>query len=247
VESRPAGARLAARAAGLAAAGLTLAAAGYAASTAWMWYGYGHPRRSSPEDADALLDRFLPEYEIVERHSIRVNAPAAVTLAAAREQDMAAHPVIRAIFRARELVMGAAPDAQVRPRALLPQVLSLGWIVLAEVPGREVVVGAVTRPWEANVVFRGVPPDEFASFAEPDYVKIVWSLRADPAAGDASVFRTETRAAATDAAARAKFRRYWSFVSPGIALIRRMSLKPLRAEAERRTGLQRSTLHVAER
>ena len=48
----------------------------------------------------------------------------------------------------------------------------------------------------------------------------------------ASIFRTETRALATDHTARAAFRRYWTFVSPGVALIRRQSLRPLRREAE---------------
>jgi hypothetical protein len=38
----------------------------------------------------------------------------------------------------------------------------------------------------------------------------------------------------TDAGARWKFRRYWSLVSPGIALIRRVALPLARAEAERR-------------
>jgi hypothetical protein len=107
-------------------------------------------------------------------------------------------------------------------------------------------------------LFRGVPPDRFAAFAEPDYVKIAWSLRADAAGPRDSVFRTETRAIATDASARAKFRRYWSFVSPGVALIRRMSLCPLKADAERRARLlespapvgaarhQRSSVHVSE-
>ena len=48
------------------------------------------------------------------------------------------------------------------------------------------------------------------------------------------MFRTETRAVATDAFARLKFRRYWALVSPGVALIRQTSLGPLKAEAERR-------------
>ena len=84
------------------------------------------------------------------------------------------------------------------------------------------------------MVFRSLPPEQFASFSDPDYVKIVVSLRADPLSAGASVFRTETRAIATDAQARAKFRRYWSFVSPGVSLIRWMSLRPLKADAERR-------------
>jgi hypothetical protein len=35
-------------------------------------------------------------------------------------------------------------------------------------------------------------------------------------------------------AARAKFRNYWALVSPGVAIIRRMMLEPVRLEAERR-------------
>ena len=45
----------------------------------------------------------------------------------------------------------------------------------------------------ANVVFRALPPAEFAAFDEPGYAKIVWTLRADPIAAEESLFRTETR------------------------------------------------------
>ena len=37
---------------------------------------------ATPEDADAFLDRFMPEYDVVERHHINVAAPADVTFAA---------------------------------------------------------------------------------------------------------------------------------------------------------------------
>jgi hypothetical protein len=218
----------------LAAAAASLAAAGYAFSAAVNWRRYGRPARPSAEESDRLLDDFIPEYEIVERHRIAVAAPAATTLATARDQDLLAHPVIRAVFRMRELVMQGTAEQQERPRALLPQVLSLGWGILADVPGREVVVGAVTQPWKSDVVFHALPPGRFRAFGEPGFVKIAWSLRADPTGPQSSVFRTETRAVATDASARMKFRRYWSLVSPGVGLIRRMSLGPLKCEAERR-------------
>jgi hypothetical protein len=171
---------------------------------------------------------------VVERHRLAVRAPASVTLEAARDMDLSSMPVVRAIFKARELILGAAPDTRDRPKGLVADVLSLGWKVLAEVPGRELVVGAVTRPWEPNVTFRGLPPEAFAAFKDADYVKIAWTLRADPIGPDRSIFRTETRAVATDAVARAKFRLYWSCLSPGIFLIRRLSLRPLKADAERR-------------
>jgi hypothetical protein len=98
-------------------------------------------------------------------------------------------------------------------------------------------MGAVTQPWQANVVFRPLPPAEFAAFNKPGYVKIAWTLRADPDGADASIFRTETRAVATNPVSRAKFRRYWSLLSPGIIVIRWASLRPLKAEAERRARL----------
>ncbi len=84
------------------------------------------------------------------------------------------------------------------------------------------------------MVFRSLPPDEFAAFREPGFVKIVTTFRADPVGRAESIFRTETRAATTDPTARAKFRRYWSFLSPGIILIRWVSLAAVRAEAEQK-------------
>lgn len=117
------------------------------------------------------------------------------------------------------------------------QAQSLGWGVLAEMPGRQVVLGAVTRPWEPDVTFRAVPPAAFAGFTEPGYVKIAWTLRANPVDAGQSLFRTETRAVATDTSARSKFRRYWSFVSPGIILIRWLMLWPVKQDAESRAGV----------
>ena len=149
------------------------------------------------------------------------------------EIDLSNSPIIRAVFKGRELILRATPDAQPRPRGLLAQVQSLGWVVLAEIADHEVVVGAVTKPWEANVTFRSIPATDFAAFNEPDYVKIAWTLRADATGPSSSIFRTETRAVATDAAARSRFRPYWAFLSPGIFLIRQMMLRPVKTQAER--------------
>jgi hypothetical protein len=216
------------------AVGFAVGAAAYGAYVGTTWYRYGEVSAPDAEEQDALLDRFMPRYEIVERHQIRVAAPAAITLDVARQVDFQASPVVRTIVKAREVMLGAKPDNRQRPRGLLAEVQSLGWGVLAEVPEREVVVGAVTKPWEANVVFRALPPDQFAAFNEPGYVKIAWTIRADPVSPAESIFRTETRAIATDPSARRMFRRYWSLLSPGIIVIRWALLGPVKTEAERR-------------
>ena len=212
------------------------AAAAYAAYAANTWKSYGKPSAPRLDENDELLDQFMPEYDVVERHSISVAAPAAEVLAAAKEQDLFELPLVQAIFRARELALGASPGDPAQPRGLLAATRSLGWGVLSERPGREIVVGAVTKPWESDVTFRALPPDDFAAYHTPGEVKIVWTLRADPVDGGRSIFRTDTRAVATDPIARDRFRRYWSFVSPGVSAIRWLSLQPLKREAERRAA-----------
>jgi hypothetical protein len=211
-----------------------VAALAYGGYAGQAWLRYGHPSRPRPEEADDLLDQFVPAYDVVERHHVDVAAPAAIALDVACEQDLSSLPIVNAIFKIRELVLGATPDGAARPRGLVALTQSLGWGVLAHEPGREIVMGGVTRPWEPNVVFRSIPPQEFAGFNEPGYVKIAWTLRADQHGAGTCVLRTETRAVATDAAARAKFRRYWSAFSAGIVLIRRISLAQARCDAERR-------------
>jgi hypothetical protein len=217
------------------------AAAAYATHAALAWSRYGRPQQSKPEEDDPLLDRFMPIYEIAERHHTDIPAPAAVTLAAARELELLNMPIARALFAARERLLGAAPSHRSGPRGLLADAAAMGWVVLDEIPDREIVVGAVTRPWEAKVTFRSIAPEEFAAFNEPDYVKIVWTLRADRVSDTMSIFRTETRAVATDQVARAKFRRYWSLLSPGIILIRWSALGPLKAAVRRRGWTGRQT------
>lgn len=219
---------------------LSLAAGAYAGYVGVTWLRYGRPAHARSKDLDPLLDRFMPVYDIVERHDIRVAAPADVTFSAACEIDMQRSPIIRAIFRAREVILGSEPDTAARPHGLLAWSKSLGWGVLAETPDREIVMGAVTQPWKANVLFRPLSPDAFTTFNEPGFVKIAWTLRADATGATESVFRTETRAVATDVMARTRFRRYWSLLSPGIIVIRRMMLQPLKAEAERRAEGRRA-------
>jgi hypothetical protein len=181
-----------------------------------------------------LLDKFIPVYEVVERHHVHVAAPSAVALSAACDMDLSQSAVIRGIFKGRELILGSHPDSVRRPQTLLAWARELGWALLAEIPDREVVLGAVTCPWLPNPVFQSIPAQEFASFHEPGHAKIVWTLRADPISATESVARTETRVVTTDQAARKAFRRYWSLVSPGVESIRWVSLRLVKREAERR-------------
>src|SRR5262245_30578180 len=142
-------------------AGVGLATMSYAAYAGVTWCLYGSPTRPGRANKDELLDMFMPNYEVADRHRIFVAAPAEIALSAACETQLENSALIRAIFKGRELVLCGDPDRTIRSKALLEEVKEMGWGVLAELPGREIVMGAITKPWEPNPVFRALPPDEF--------------------------------------------------------------------------------------
>ena len=216
------------------AVGAAMAAAGYAALVVLNRARYGEAKSCADAVKDSLLDRFIPEPEVVEHHQIAIDAPADVVIAAAKELELLKSPVIRAIFRARELALGGEPDRRPHPTRLIDQMQSIGWGVLSERAGREIAFGAVTQPWEATPVFRPIPAEQFRDFSEPGFVKIAWTLRADPVDDHHSIFHTETWVSTTDPEARERFRNYWSFVAPGVELIRMAMLRPLKRAAEER-------------
>lgn len=209
-------------------------ALGYGVYVGAAWTRFGSAKREAPPArAVVSMDRFLPRYDVSERHETRVAAPATATYAAAREVDIQRSALVRAIFKSRKILMRAkGRDMDRRP--FLDQVRAMGWGQLAEVPGRALVFGAVTRPWEPRVRFYPLPPSQFAAFRRPGWAKIVWTLEVDPMGKDRSVFRTQTRVATTDENARRRFRKYWTTMSPGILLIRQQVLGLVKGDAERR-------------
>jgi hypothetical protein len=199
------------------------------AAVTWTRYGHVH-REMAP---DPLLDRYLPVYEVADAHETRVAAPAALTYAVATGMALQQLPLAGTIIRWRERLMRVRGDNAWPPGGIVAQMRAWGWSVLAEAPGREVVLGTVTQPWQGNVQFRALAPDELAAFDGMGYVKIVVMMSAEPAGPHASIFRVRTRVATTDPTARARFRRYWAIFSPGILLIRYAALRAVKHEAER--------------
>lgn len=193
------------------------------------------PRKPAAESR--LIDQFMPAWVADTSHEILIHAPAGLVFDVAEHFDIQSLPLVRAIFWLRGMIMGAARTSR-RPAGLVEETKSLGWRELARRPGRLLIMGAATQPWNANVTFTGISQEDFAVYDEPDRVKIVWTLEAVPIEPALTLFRSETRVVATDAAARAKFLRYWRFARLGIVVIRWLHLPALRREAERRYRAQ---------
>jgi len=183
------------------------------------------------------LDRFLPRYDAVEHHEIGVDAPVAAAWAAARGLDLARSPVVAALLAVRG-IPGMLTGKRTIPRHVgLDAIVANGFVVLAEDPPHELVLGVVGRFWQPTSGIRSVTADEFDDFDEPGFAKGVWNFAVRADGPDRSVVATETRVHCTDATARRRFLRYWRLIGPFSALIRVLLLRSIaRAARAARTA-----------
>ena len=103
------------------------------------------------------IARFIPNPDIRERHSILVNAPGSIVLGCARELRIRSIVPMRAIFWARERILGAKHLREDASRGFLDDMTAIGWRVLAEDRDRWLIAGATCQPRLADVVFTPVP------------------------------------------------------------------------------------------
>jgi len=191
------------------------------------------PSASPPRSAGdrRTIARFIPRPEVRERHAVLVHAPAGEMFAAAEAFDPMSIAAVRWIFAARARVLGASAPRR-WAHGMAGEMETIGWGLLSLRPGRERVMGAVTRPWEPEPVFTPLPPERFAAFHPPGMVKIAWTIEAERLGPALTRLSTETRAVATDRESRRRFRGYWRRFGVGIVLIRWLLLRAIRRRAE---------------
>lgn len=172
----------------------------------------------------ALIDEWLPEFDVVERHDAALPLEPDRALALALSTPAAPDSVVRALIAVR----GMAASGETIERFFVAH----RFVVLAETETEWVIggIGAVWRPRGGLVHLADA--EEWRIAAVPGTIKAAVSFRADPIPGG-SRLTTETRVKATDARAHRAFRLYWLAVGPFSALIRRRWLRVIQAEARR--------------
>ncbi len=172
-----------------------------------------------------LIDEILPEYDFSERHSTTVAAAPERVYEIARRLDMSGSTLIRLLFRLRGLPQAALD---------LDGLRELGFSILAERPGRELVLGLVGRFWTRGGGVLAVTPLGFGEFRQPGYALAAWNFHVTGNPRGGTGLATETRVRCTDAASRFSFRLYWLLVRPFSGLVRRVMLREIKREAEQR-------------
>lgn len=184
-------------------------------------------------DRAALIDEYLPDYDVVERHRTFVRASRGAVYEAVRGLDMTRSPVIRALFalRSAPALMSRFSARGERLGLTLDGLLHNGFILLGERPGEGILLGLVGRFWTPSGGVLGMDAGEFATFRRPDYAKAAWDFRLS-VEGDAILLTTETRILCTDEASRKKFRLYWALIGPFSGLVRKEILRAIKSAAE---------------
>jgi hypothetical protein len=172
------------------------------------------------------LDRFIPSPRLREIDQVEVNCRIDRAWIAVRHVDMARSAIVRGLFALRTL-----PE-RLRGRTGAAQSLRIdditanadGFRILDERPGESITVGAIGKVWQLNIPFLQIPPDRFADFDEPGWVKVAWELRCK-AIGDAVTrIAVEVRVSATDDGSWRRFERYFLLIGPFSRFIRRHTL-----------------------
>ena len=182
---------------------------------------------------------YLPTFDHRETHERAVDADAQSCYRAVKELTVGELPrTVRILFALRTLParLAGAGGARAATGPVLEHLARRGFVVLDDVPGREIVLGTAGQFWKLSggTDCRGLDRGTFRALDGAGLVKAAIDFRVRPSRGGAScVVSTETRVLATDSEARRKFRAYWFVVRPGSALIRRLWLGAVKRRAER--------------
>lgn len=180
-----------------------------------------------------LIDDILPCYDAVERHQIKILAPARTVYEAVRVLDLRDSRIVRLLFRLREGLgsFRSKPDTQ-RLGLTLRDLIAGGFILLAERPDEEIVLGLVGRFWSASGNIKRMDAEAFSSFASPGFAKAAWNFSLDQDEGGATRLSTETRVLCLDDSSRRKFKLYWTLIAPFSGVIRMEALRAVKLAAE---------------
>lgn len=178
------------------------------------------------------LEEFAPAYQFNEVHRIRIRAPSSRIYRSIKEVTAAEVTLFRALTWIRRFGRAGPESILNAPsnRPLLEVATRTGFLLLADDPERELIVGTVVIA--PGGVKRPATPEQFKELITPGVAKAVMNFCIDDAGDGAWLVSTETRVHATDASARRRFARYWALIRPGSGFIRRMWLRAIKRRAE---------------
>lgn len=178
-----------------------------------------------------LIQKYLPKPRHAEIHRIFVKADPVRAWETVRHFDMGKVPWVRILFDIRtwpDKLRGKAPETDRRLGVDQITDEGKGFIILEEIPGKEVVVGSVGKFWRLNIPFEAITPEQFKEFDTPGLGKLSWSISVEPYK-EGSTISIELRITAPDEETWRKLNRYYHIIGPASRLIRSSMMSHIEA------------------
>jgi hypothetical protein len=180
------------------------------------------------------LDAFVPAYQFNEIHSIEIHAPRERVYQALQTVTADEVSLYRTLTWLRRFGHSGG-ESMLNPAAgapLLEVAKRSGFLLLAEEPGREIVLGTAVLTPRGFRAKRDPTPEDFKSLQQPGLALAAMGFLVEDAGPGVCLLSTETRIHATDDSALRRFARYWRVIYPGSALLRRSWLRAIKRRAE---------------
>lgn len=166
-----------------------------------------------------LLDGLMPEFDFGNDYERVVVAPPARVSEAVEAYRLDGSLLIRLLFRLRGIPV---------PGILRGLSQTLGFTLLGEEAGKEIVFGIAGRFWALNEVANliSVPGAQaFRDFDMPGTAKAAMNFRCDALPNGTTRLSMETRVKCIDGKAYRRFRFYWALIKPFSGWIRLAMLR----------------------
>jgi hypothetical protein len=184
-----------------------------------------------------MMNQFMPEYRLRQIDRVRVKSRSDQAWALLRNFDLNELPLSHLLFDLRNFPHWVIESF--REQRLGPEYSGKindftgpgrGFQILSETPGVEIVIGSIGKFWRPDIFWAKLTPENFSSFSEPGFGKLVWSLRIDPDAHGGSWMSWELRVTTTDAASWRSFRTYWLAIGSFSHGLRKLALRHFRKQ-----------------
>ena len=184
-----------------------------------------------------LIDDYLPEYHAREYHETIVPAGGTQVYAALRTADFGESLIVHTLLGLRGFpaLFAGSRGLPGRMRAgEPPRVLTLdafsrgGFHLLAEEPGRELLIGLVGRFWTPSGGLTATDAERFRQPLAAGTAKAAWNFTVEEISPGRARLATETRVFCSDGASLRAFRCYWVVIRPFSGLIRRFMLRAVK-------------------
>ncbi|MDI2089914.1 hypothetical protein [Commensalibacter oyaizuii] len=176
-----------------------------------------------------LIDKYLPQYQFSERHSIRINASADKVL-----QNAICYDLQNDFFCKTALILRELPNKILykKNNHTIEHFSMKQFTCLETYKNTEVVFGLIGRFWQLN--YRLNPcnnADDFLLFNQPNSAKLVFNFHTTALEQNKTMLSTETRILCTDKIAQRNFLYYWYLIRPISGMIRQRMLKTISKES----------------